>query len=196
VWESVSTTAAKDARAERQQQILDVAERVFGGRGYGVSSMHQIAARAGISRSLLSSYFHSKEELYVACVDRARGRLMRRAAEAGGSATSPEDQLRAFVRVLFDEFDRERDSWWIFYGSAPVSAIDDMRRKNVDLVAGLLEGGWPGCPRHAYEMVAASLVGAGEMAGRWWIEHPAVPKDDAVDRFQRFALASIDGLLA
>jgi AcrR family transcriptional regulator len=193
---SVSTTAAKDARAERQQQILDVAERVFGGRGYGVSSMHQIAARAGISRSLLSSYFHSKEELYVACVDRARGRLMERAAAAVPSEASPEDQLRAFVRVLFDEFDRERDSWWIFYGSAPAAAVDDMRRKNTGVVAGLLQGGWPGCQPHAYEMVAASLVGAGEVAGRWWVENPSVPKEDAVDRFQRLALASIDGLLA
>jgi AcrR family transcriptional regulator len=190
----VTTTAAKETRAERQQQILDVAERVFGGRGYGVSSMHQIAARAGISRSLLSSYFKSKEELYVACVDRARRRLMRRAAEAVTRESSPEDQLKAFVSVLFDEFDRERDSWWIFYGSAPVAAIDDMRRKNTTVVANLLEGGWPGCPRHAYEMVAASLVGAGEMAGRWWIANPSVPKEDAVDRFQRLALASIDGL--
>lgn len=192
----MTTTAAKDARAERQQHILDAAERVFGGRGYGVSSMHQIAARAGISRSLLSSYFNSKEELYVACVDRARRRLIRHAATAVTSETSPEDQLRAFVRVLFDEFDRERDSWWIFYGSAPAAAIDDMRRKNTAVVAGLLEGGWPGCPRDAYEMVAASLVGAGEMAGRWWIAHPSVPKDDAVDRFQRLALASVEGLRA
>src|SRR5687767_14290304 len=58
-------------RVERQQQMLDVAARVFAERGYHAASMDEIAAEVGVSKPMLYAYFDSKEGLYLACIDRA-----------------------------------------------------------------------------------------------------------------------------
>ncbi len=45
--------------------ILDAAEKIFLGKGYGEASMSQIAAQAGVTKSLLHHYFGSKENLWT-----------------------------------------------------------------------------------------------------------------------------------
>ena len=45
--------------------ILDAAEKVFLDKGYGEASMSQIAAQAGVTKSLLHHYFGSKENLWT-----------------------------------------------------------------------------------------------------------------------------------
>ena len=45
--------------------ILDAAEKIFLGKGYGEASMSQIAAEAGVTKSLLHHYFGSKENLWT-----------------------------------------------------------------------------------------------------------------------------------
>ena len=50
---------------EKQQRILNAAYRVFSQNSYKKSPMSEIAAEAGISKSLLFHYFHNKQELYL-----------------------------------------------------------------------------------------------------------------------------------
>lgn len=56
--------------AERQQAILDAGYRVFSRNSYKNSPMGEIAAEAGISKSLLFHYFRNKKELYLFLWDR------------------------------------------------------------------------------------------------------------------------------
>ena len=51
--------------AEKQQSILNAGYRVFGRNSYKHSPMSEIAAEAGISKSLLFFYFRNKKELYL-----------------------------------------------------------------------------------------------------------------------------------
>lgn len=51
--------------AERQQAILNAGFHVFSQNTYKKSPMSEIAAAAGISKSLLFHYFHNKKELYL-----------------------------------------------------------------------------------------------------------------------------------
>lgn len=51
--------------AEKQQAILNGAYRVFSQNSYKKSPMSEIAAEAGISKSLLFHYFHNKKDLYL-----------------------------------------------------------------------------------------------------------------------------------
>lgn len=50
---------------ERQQTILNAGYRVFSQNTYKNSPMSEIAAEAGISKSLLFHYFRNKKELYL-----------------------------------------------------------------------------------------------------------------------------------
>lgn len=51
--------------AEKQQAIINAGYRVFSQNSYKNSPMSEIAAAAGISKSLLFHYFHNKKELYL-----------------------------------------------------------------------------------------------------------------------------------
>ena len=50
---------------QKQQAIINAGYRVFSQNSYKNSPMSEIAAAAGISKSLLFHYFHNKKELYL-----------------------------------------------------------------------------------------------------------------------------------
>jgi AcrR family transcriptional regulator len=187
-------------RAEREQQMLDSAEQVFGKRGYQPASMNDIAAGAGISKAMLYSYFESKEQLYVACVERYRARLFERAEAEVMKAPNPAEGLEAFARVYFDHIEEWRETgWWVLYGEASTQAISEMRARNAVLIELLLRRAAElvgSSPSDAdIEFLAFTLVGAGELAGRWWLEHSEVPKQQVVDRFTAFCRPAIAAAL-
>ncbi len=57
-------------RGDRREAILDVATEIFLSEGYACASMSTIAAKLGGSKGTLYNYFKSKEELFVAYVQR------------------------------------------------------------------------------------------------------------------------------
>src|SRR5688500_9150955 len=70
----MSTTAVRRsgtkgvARPEREEQILEVAGRVFAERGFVATSVAEVAEQAGISKPLIYNYFGSKEGLFEQCL--------------------------------------------------------------------------------------------------------------------------------
>ena len=50
---------------EKQSQILNAAYKVFATNQYKKAPTSEIAAEAGISKSLLFHYFHNKLEMYI-----------------------------------------------------------------------------------------------------------------------------------
>lgn len=73
-------------RADREEQILASATRLFGTSGYAATSVAAVAEPIGISKPMVYSYFASKEGLYGACLRRAGEQLaveMERIARSG-----------------------------------------------------------------------------------------------------------------
>ncbi|HEY4114579.1 MAG TPA: TetR/AcrR family transcriptional regulator [Rhizomicrobium sp.] len=60
----------KPWRDERRDAIVEVAKQAFVEFGYAGTSMSAIAARVGGSKATLYNYFKSKEELFVAVVEK------------------------------------------------------------------------------------------------------------------------------
>jgi AcrR family transcriptional regulator len=58
-------------RDERQEQILHAALKVFAYKGLKTTKIAEIAAQAGISQGLIHHYFTSKEDVFIAVVERA-----------------------------------------------------------------------------------------------------------------------------
>jgi AcrR family transcriptional regulator len=58
-------------RTEKENIIINAAEKVFFQKGFSTAKMEEVAQAAGMSKSSLYFYFQSKEELYMAITFRA-----------------------------------------------------------------------------------------------------------------------------
>src|SRR4051794_17691230 len=86
------------SRADRERQMLDVAEKVFAEQGYRAVSMDDIAERVGVSKPMLYEYFGSKDGLLSACIARCGAELYEPPREARAHADSAEALLwRGFL---------------------------------------------------------------------------------------------------
>ena len=98
-------------RAQREEQILRIAEEVFAERGFQATTMEDIAERVGVTKPLIYEYFGSKEGLLSACITSARSQL-RVATEAAWQEVGPDAPLevifRAGVGAFFDLHRRAR----------------------------------------------------------------------------------------
>lgn len=86
------------------ERILEAAERVFGERGYGETSLRQIIAAAGVSTTAFYARFPSKEAVLEALVKRLLERLVAEAGAGLAEARSIEEGFErgpeVVVRVL------------------------------------------------------------------------------------------------
>lgn len=85
-------------RDSRRQAILDVAFRTFLERGYAETSMAEIAARLGGSKTTLYHYFPSKEHLFVAVVEFESARTLEQLNEFVAPIGDVQAVLAAFGR--------------------------------------------------------------------------------------------------
>src|SRR5688500_20364972 len=98
-------------REVRERQMLEVAERAFGARGFHGASVDAIAAASGITKPMIYAYFGSKEGLYRACMQRARARLLTALRDGVDTSAAPDQQLWHGLLAVFTFVERERDSW-------------------------------------------------------------------------------------
>lgn len=79
---------------ERKNEILDVAERLFGIKGFDNTSTNDILNEIGIARGTLYYHFKSKEDILDAMIDRTIGRLA-----AGARSLANQQELPVLQRL-------------------------------------------------------------------------------------------------
>ncbi|TPP06562.1 TetR/AcrR family transcriptional regulator [Rhizobium glycinendophyticum] len=84
----------------KRGQILDGAKRVFMKMGYDAASMNDVTREAGVSKGTIYVYFQSKEELFAALIDRAKGQFTDTVRETLAQSVSAEDGLRRFGQAF------------------------------------------------------------------------------------------------
>ncbi|GAA4219720.1 TetR/AcrR family transcriptional regulator [Actinocatenispora rupis] len=72
-------TAAE--RAQRRDEIVDAAVRLFVDRGFGHVSLDDVAATAHVAKRTIYTYFGDRSDIFVAAVERLRQRTLDLAAE-------------------------------------------------------------------------------------------------------------------
>jgi AcrR family transcriptional regulator len=83
-----------DQGLERKQQLLDAAEALFAGRGYGPTRIADICETAGVAKGLFYWYFENKESLFAELVRSVRQQLRRAQAAAMDDGADPVTRLR------------------------------------------------------------------------------------------------------
>jgi AcrR family transcriptional regulator len=81
--------------------LLDAAERVLRGEGYGAASSRRIAEEAGVKQQLVYYYFRTMDELLLACFQRRTARALARLEQDAAS----DNPLRAIWDTLSNASD-------------------------------------------------------------------------------------------
>jgi AcrR family transcriptional regulator len=103
----MSAARTLSTAAERREEILAAAERVFAARGLHGTPTLDIAKAAGISQAYLFRLFPTKSELFIALVERCNERIDRTFADAAAAARAAGEPVmqamgRAYVGLLDD----------------------------------------------------------------------------------------------
>ncbi|MGR4878658.1 TetR/AcrR family transcriptional regulator [Streptomyces sp. LARHCF249] len=168
-------------RHHRRQQMLDAATVEFGTRGYAAASLPAIAARVGVTKTLLHQYVGTKEDIYLACLVPVGDRLLDAIRTAmGPDGTTPHTPLRV-LDSIFTALEGQREAWFVLYDTSLPPGGEAARRaaeywSAIDrLAAGgtaeLLRAAGSADPLDAdaltyvWRDLVATLV-------RWWVKHP------------------------
>src|SRR5437588_12026083 len=85
--------------ASRQEEILDGAVRLFAEHGYANTDTQLLADDLGVGKGTLYRYFPSKQELFLAAVDRAMRQLRERIDGRIAGIDDPLDQIAEAIRT-------------------------------------------------------------------------------------------------
>lgn len=105
-------------RADKMEQILDAAERLFSRHGLHGVTLKDVAKEVGVHHTLLNYYFNDKKQLFdavfarraVVTRDLRMAALDRYDAETGGKPTV-EGALRAFLDTDLDLYTQGGEPW-------------------------------------------------------------------------------------
>ncbi|MGE7384889.1 TetR/AcrR family transcriptional regulator [Streptomyces sp. NPDC004126] len=186
-------------RELRARQMLDAATEEFGARGYAAASLPAIAARVGVTKTLLHQYFGTKEDLWVACLVPVGDRLLGAVRTAmGPDGTTPQTPLRV-LDAIFTALEGRRESWFVLYDTTLPPGGEAARtaagyRSAIDRLAAagtaeLLSGAGSDDPLDAdallyvWRDLVATLV-------RWWVKHPEETPEAMTRRCARLFAAA------
>ena len=103
--------------AERRQQLLDIALKVFARDGYHETSMNALATEAGVTKPVLYQHFASKHNLVIEVLHRVGDRLHGSIVTAVRTEQTLRDRVEAGFRAFFRFFDEEPDAFAVLYES-------------------------------------------------------------------------------
>ncbi len=101
-WEEVYIVRIVKEAEERKNEILDVAERLFGTKGFDGTSTTDILNEIGIARGTLYYHFKSKEDILDAMIARMTGSLVAKAGEIAGKKDIPVLQRLTLMMVALN----------------------------------------------------------------------------------------------
>lgn len=96
--------------ADRRQELLGVAARLFASRGYYSVTVDDIGEALGLTGPALYKHFASKEALLVAVFDAVIAQQTERMHEVLAGASTPAEALPAIVRLHLDFAIEQREN--------------------------------------------------------------------------------------
>ncbi|MCB0911848.1 MAG: TetR/AcrR family transcriptional regulator [Propionibacteriaceae bacterium] len=164
-------------RAERREQLIDVARALFAERGLEGTSVEEIAAHAGVSKPVVYEHFGGKEGLYAVVVDRE----VRTLHDAIRTAiTTPRATPRGLIELgtlaLLDYIDDHPNGFRILSRDSSATSpegsfatiLSDIGSRVEDLLGDqFTERGFDPDTAPLYSQM---LVGLVALAGQWWMD--------------------------
>lgn len=90
--------------ADRQDEILEAATRLFARHGYAETDTQLLADELGVGKGTLYRYFPSKEELFLAAADRVMTKLRQHIDATSADIADPFERITVAVRTFLGFF--------------------------------------------------------------------------------------------
>jgi AcrR family transcriptional regulator len=174
-----------------REKILDAARALFGERGYDATSIAEIGARAGISKSVLYHYFGSKGGLYRALLEHDGQALVEVVATAVPPPGVVTPRLRPGLDAFLKYLSEHPGTWKLMTRDPPADphlrALHDQINGSVaaTLRQLLARPGEAEARPALVELVALAV----RTFASWWQNHPEVPRQEIVDALVDLAAA-------
>jgi AcrR family transcriptional regulator len=147
---TVTKAPERQHDAERtRSEILDVATREFAARGFAGARVDEIAARTRTTKRMIYYYFGSKEQLYIAVLERAYATIRSLEREIDVEHLDPAAAVRRLAEVTFDHHEAHPDfirlvSIENIHNAEHMAKSEGLANLNmpvIDLIDGILERG-------------------------------------------------------
>ena len=97
------------ARAEKRQQILEGAVRVFARQGFHTCRVSDIAEEAGVAYGLVYHYFQSKDQILDTLFTERWSVLLQVIADTDAEELPAREKLRAIAAFIIDSYRHDPD---------------------------------------------------------------------------------------
>jgi AcrR family transcriptional regulator len=163
-------------RSARRKQLLAAAQQVFVANGYHAAAMDDIAERAGVSKPVLYQHFPGKLELYLALLDAQAEALADTVAQALESTSDNRERVHGVLTAYFRFVDRDdgdgafRLIFETDLGNEPAvrARVEAVAEKTMAAVANTVAAD-TGLDPAAAQLLSTALIGAAQVAARWWL---------------------------
>ncbi len=165
-------------RAQRREQLIDVARSLFAEKGLEGTSVEEIAVHAQVSKPVVYEHFGGKEGLYAVVVDR-EVRTLHDSIHAAISRpdTNPRGLIELGTLALLDYIEDNSDGFKILSRDSSPYTTGGTFSTILSGIASRVEGllGEQFAAR-GYDPVVAPLysqmlVGLVALAGQWWMDN-------------------------
>jgi AcrR family transcriptional regulator len=95
---------SEDIRARRQEEILEAAAKLFAERGYSDANTQDLADLLQVGKGTIYRYFPTKEELFLAAVDRLLRQVTETIERAVDGINDPFERTAVAVRTYLKYF--------------------------------------------------------------------------------------------
>jgi AcrR family transcriptional regulator len=173
-----SATRKRIAPDARRELIEGAAARLFADRGYGGTTLDDIAADAHVTKPMVYRHFESKKALYLALLERHRDDMPRFLEQA---------DMGAVLERWFAYVQERPHGWKMLFRDASGDAEIQAYRLEVQataraLIAVMVEAqAESALPPEEVEPLAELLRTGLAGLALWWIDHPQVERSVLVE---------------
>jgi len=184
---------------ERREQLLDIGRSLFAEKGYGATSIEEIASRANVSKPVVYEHFGGKEGLYAVVVDREMQALLGRVTSAL-TAGHPRQLVEQAALALLTYIEDETDGFRVLTRDSPVVAASGTFGSLLNDIASQVEYilarefDQRGLQTQLAGMYARMLVGMVALTGQWWLEVRKPERDEVAAHLVNLGWNGLRGL--
>lgn len=190
-------------REQRRGELLEVARRVFGRKGFRSTEVNEVAREAGVTRPILYRHFPGgKADVFMEVLNSHLEDLMGSVRSAMAMSSAPRERLRlgidAYLRFAesrpegFLLLVRSSDEVDERVGRRAKEVRDQITGTLTDTIADVMHGA--GLDPAGAPVYAHALLGGVESVGVWWIETRTIDRASLVAYLLAFIWRGFDGL--
>ncbi|HLL91056.1 MAG TPA: TetR/AcrR family transcriptional regulator [Tepidisphaeraceae bacterium] len=103
--------------AERREQLMDVATKLFAQHGYDATTTAAIAHAAGVTEPILYRHFRGKQEMFVAIVECVSQKTVQHWKAIIEDVADPVEQLRRIAQEFHAHVTASADAYHVIHGA-------------------------------------------------------------------------------